>query len=85
MITTVVFDADETLIDLRPAVRGALTAVPDQLRRLTPAAAALTLARHAGCLAESQRPAAPHGVKPDAVVGALAELPATVRHICART
>ena len=44
MITTVVFDADETLIDLRPAVRGALAAVLEEMRRLTPAAAAVSLA-----------------------------------------
>jgi putative hydrolase of the HAD superfamily len=43
-ITTVVFDADETLIDLPPAVRGGLIAVLDEMRRLTPAAAELTLA-----------------------------------------
>jgi HAD superfamily hydrolase (TIGR01509 family) len=38
MITTVVFDADETLVDLRPAVRGALVAVLDRLRVLHPTA-----------------------------------------------
>jgi putative hydrolase of the HAD superfamily len=43
-ITTVVFDADETLIDLSPAVRGGLLAVLDEMRRLTPAAAGLSLA-----------------------------------------
>jgi HAD superfamily hydrolase (TIGR01509 family) len=43
-ITTVVFDADETLIDLPPAVRGGLLAVLEEMRRLTPAAAELTLA-----------------------------------------
>jgi FMN hydrolase / 5-amino-6-(5-phospho-D-ribitylamino)uracil phosphatase len=44
VITTVVFDADETVVDLRPAVRGALAAVLDELRRLTPAAAEVSLA-----------------------------------------
>jgi HAD superfamily hydrolase (TIGR01509 family) len=44
VITTVVFDADETLVDLRPAVRGGLLAVLDELRRLTPAAAEVSLA-----------------------------------------
>jgi putative hydrolase of the HAD superfamily len=43
-ITTVVFDADETLIDLSPAVRGGLLAVLNEMRRLTPAAAELSLA-----------------------------------------
>jgi putative hydrolase of the HAD superfamily len=42
--TTVVFDADETLIDLRPAVEGGLVAVLAEMRRLTPAAAEVTLA-----------------------------------------
>lgn len=31
MLTTVVFDADETLLDLRPAVTGALAAVLDEM------------------------------------------------------
>lgn len=44
MLTTVVFDADETLVDLRPAVTGGLVAVLEQMRRLTPAAAEVTLA-----------------------------------------
>jgi FMN hydrolase / 5-amino-6-(5-phospho-D-ribitylamino)uracil phosphatase len=44
VISTVVFDADETLVDLRPAVRGALAVVLDEIRRLTPAAAAVSLA-----------------------------------------
>ncbi|WP_433653550.1 HAD family hydrolase [Micromonospora zamorensis] len=44
MLTTVVFDADETLLDLRPAVTGGLVAVLDEMRRLTPAAAEVTLA-----------------------------------------
>ncbi|MEV1285961.1 HAD family hydrolase [Micromonospora sp. NPDC049679] len=44
MISTVVFDADETLIDLRPAVTGALVSVLEEMRRLTPAAAAVSLA-----------------------------------------
>jgi putative hydrolase of the HAD superfamily len=43
-ITTVVFDADETLVDLSPAVAGALDAVLAEMRRLTPAAEALTVA-----------------------------------------
>lgn len=33
MISTVVFDADETSIDLRPAVRGALAAVLEEMLR----------------------------------------------------
>ncbi|MEU8069521.1 HAD family hydrolase [Micromonospora sp. NPDC049151] len=40
----VVFDADETLVDLRPAVTGALVAVLEEMRRRTPAAAAVALA-----------------------------------------
>jgi HAD superfamily hydrolase (TIGR01509 family) len=44
VLTTVVFDADETLLDLRPAVTGGLVAVLDEMRRLTPAAAAVSLA-----------------------------------------
>ncbi|MCM0674479.1 HAD family hydrolase [Micromonospora phytophila] len=44
MLTTVVFDADETLLDLRPAVTGALVAVHEEMRRLTPAAAGVSLA-----------------------------------------
>ncbi|WCN84806.1 HAD family hydrolase [Micromonospora sp. LH3U1] len=44
MLTTVVFDADETLLDLRPAVTGGLVAVLDEMRRRTPAAARVTLA-----------------------------------------
>ncbi|MEU3454071.1 HAD family hydrolase [Micromonospora sp. NPDC006766] len=35
--TAVVFDADETLIDLRPAVTGALVAVLEEMRRWSPA------------------------------------------------
>ncbi|RZU72034.1 putative hydrolase of the HAD superfamily [Micromonospora kangleipakensis] len=42
--TAVVFDADETLLDLRPAVTGALVAVLAEMRRRTPAAAAVRLA-----------------------------------------
>ncbi|QLQ38248.1 HAD family hydrolase [Micromonospora robiginosa] len=42
--TAVVFDADETLIDLRPAVTGALAAVLEEMRRRTPAAAEVSLA-----------------------------------------
>jgi putative hydrolase of the HAD superfamily len=42
--SAVVFDADETLIDLRPAVTGALAAVLEEMRRRTPAATAVTLA-----------------------------------------
>ncbi|MBM0228605.1 HAD family hydrolase [Micromonospora sp. ATA51] len=42
--TAVVFDADETLLDLRPAVTGALVAVLEEMRRRTPAAAAVRLA-----------------------------------------
>ncbi|MGI5213022.1 HAD family hydrolase [Plantactinospora sp. CA-290183] len=44
MVTTVVFDADETLVDLRPAVTSALVAVLAEMRRLTPAAREVTLA-----------------------------------------
>jgi FMN hydrolase / 5-amino-6-(5-phospho-D-ribitylamino)uracil phosphatase len=43
-ISTVVFDADETLVDLRPAVRRALLVVLAEMRRLAPAARELTLA-----------------------------------------
>ncbi|WP_405091478.1 HAD family hydrolase [Micromonospora sp. NBC_01392] len=42
--TAVVFDADETLVDLRPAVTGALVAVLEEMRRWTPAAAEVSLA-----------------------------------------
>ncbi|MET7966833.1 HAD family hydrolase [Micromonospora sp. NPDC005305] len=42
--SAVVFDADETLVDLRPAVTGALAAVLDEMRRWTPAAAEVSLA-----------------------------------------
>ncbi|SBT48772.1 HAD family hydrolase [Micromonospora auratinigra] len=44
MHSAVVFDADETLVDLRPAVTGALVAVLDEMRRRTPAAAGVSLA-----------------------------------------
>ncbi|NES14645.1 MULTISPECIES: HAD family hydrolase [Micromonospora] len=44
MRTAVVFDADETLIDLRPAVTGALACVLKEMRRRTPAAAGVSLA-----------------------------------------
>ncbi|MEV4842023.1 HAD family hydrolase [Micromonospora matsumotoense] len=44
MLSVVVFDADETLIDLRPAVTGALAAVLEEMRRRTPVAAGVTLA-----------------------------------------
>ncbi|MEU0151094.1 HAD family hydrolase [Micromonospora fulviviridis] len=44
MLRVVVFDADETLLDLRPAVTGGLVAVLEEMRRLAPAAAALSLA-----------------------------------------
>ncbi|MDO3684819.1 HAD family hydrolase [Micromonospora sp. C28ISP2-4] len=40
----VVFDADETLVDLRPALTGALVAVLEEMRRRTPAAAGVVLA-----------------------------------------
>ncbi|MGC4895002.1 HAD family hydrolase [Micromonospora sp. DT31] len=42
--TAVVFDADETLVDLRPAVTGALVAVLEEMRRRTPTAAGVSLA-----------------------------------------
>ncbi|WDZ85646.1 HAD family hydrolase [Micromonospora cathayae] len=44
MVGAVVFDADETLVDLRPAVTGGLVAVLEEMRRLTPAAAEIDLA-----------------------------------------
>ncbi|MER6591766.1 HAD family hydrolase [Micromonospora purpureochromogenes] len=44
MLTVLVFDADETLLDLRPAVTGGLVAVLEEMRRLTPAAAEVSLA-----------------------------------------
>jgi putative hydrolase of the HAD superfamily len=44
VISTVVFDADETLVDLRPAIVGALEAVLAEMRRLNPAAGALSVA-----------------------------------------
>jgi putative hydrolase of the HAD superfamily len=44
VISTVVFDADETLVDLRPAIVGALVAVLAQVRRLAQAAPALSVA-----------------------------------------
>lgn len=43
-VTAVVFDADETLVDLVPAVNGALAAALAEMRRLTPAAAELSVA-----------------------------------------
>lgn len=43
-VAAVVFDADETLVDLVPAVNGALAAVLEEMRRLSPAAAALSVA-----------------------------------------
>jgi HAD superfamily hydrolase (TIGR01509 family) len=44
VVIAVVFDADETVIDLRPAVTGALAAVLDEMRRTTAAAAEISLA-----------------------------------------
>ncbi|WP_229400971.1 HAD family hydrolase [Micromonospora okii] len=44
MLTHVVFDADETLLDLRPAVTAGLALVLEEMRRLTPAAAGVSLA-----------------------------------------
>lgn len=44
MITTIVFDADGTLVNLRPAVRAAQQAVLAELHEMTPAAADLTVA-----------------------------------------
>jgi putative hydrolase of the HAD superfamily len=44
VVSAVVFDADETVIDLRPAVTGALAAVLEEMRRTTPAAHGVTLA-----------------------------------------
>jgi putative hydrolase of the HAD superfamily len=43
MVSVVVFDADETLLDLRPAVTTSLLAVLEEMRRLSPAAAAVSL------------------------------------------
>lgn len=43
MVGVVVFDADETLLDLRPAVTGGLVAVLAEMRRLTPAAQTVSL------------------------------------------
>nr|MDT0663283.1 HAD family hydrolase [Micromonospora sp. DSM 115978] len=43
-VTAVVFDADETLLDLRPAVAAGLAVVLGEMRRLTPAAAEVSLA-----------------------------------------
>lgn len=69
MLTTVVFDADHTLLDLDPAVHGGLIAVLAELRRLTPAAddvsvadlradfAALFAARPADSIVEIRRAA----------------------------
>ncbi|MBE1486580.1 HAD family hydrolase [Plantactinospora soyae] len=48
MLTTVVFDADETLIDLRPAVDAGLRVVLAEMRRLTPAADEVSFADIAG-------------------------------------
>ncbi len=42
--TAVVFDADETLVDLRPAVTGALVAVLEEMRRWSRAAVRVSLA-----------------------------------------
>ncbi|MFY1689422.1 HAD family hydrolase [Plantactinospora sp. WMMB782] len=47
-IRTVVFDADETLVDLRPAVTAGLVAVLAEMRRLAPAAQDVTLAEIEG-------------------------------------
>jgi HAD superfamily hydrolase (TIGR01549 family) len=44
VLTAVVFDADETLLDLRPAVTAGLEVVLREMRRLTPAAAEVSLA-----------------------------------------
>jgi FMN hydrolase / 5-amino-6-(5-phospho-D-ribitylamino)uracil phosphatase len=44
VVAAVVFDADETVIDLRPAVTGALAAVLQEMRRTSPAAGEVTLA-----------------------------------------
>ena len=44
MLSAVVFDADETLLDLRPAVTGGVVTVLDEMRRRTPAAAEVSLA-----------------------------------------
>ncbi|MEV0326476.1 HAD family hydrolase [Micromonospora echinospora] len=44
MVSVVVFDADETLLDLRPAVTSSLAVVLEEMRRLSPAAATVSLA-----------------------------------------
>ena len=44
MLRVIVFDADETLLDLRPAVTGGLVAVLEEMRRRSPAAAGVSLA-----------------------------------------
>lgn len=44
MISAVVFDADETLLDLRPAVSSALAAVLEEMRRLSATAGAVSMA-----------------------------------------
>src|SRR5688500_18336824 len=44
MVSVVVFDADETLLDLRPAVTTRLAAVLEEMRRLSPASITLTVA-----------------------------------------
>jgi FMN hydrolase / 5-amino-6-(5-phospho-D-ribitylamino)uracil phosphatase len=44
VVSTVVFDVDETLVNLRPAVREALLVVLAELRRLSPAAQELSVA-----------------------------------------
>jgi putative hydrolase of the HAD superfamily len=61
VISTVVFDADETLVDLRPAIVGALVAVLGEMRRLAPAAAALSVADMDAdwAAAHARHPAAP--------------------------
>lgn len=43
-LTAVVFDADHTLLDIDPAIRTALQAVLDEMRRLSPAAERIRLA-----------------------------------------
>ncbi|MGC5029156.1 HAD family hydrolase [Micromonospora sp. DT229] len=92
MLSTVVFDADETLLDLRPAVTGGLVAVLDEMRRHTPGggldelvgdnlAFDVVAAQRAGLRAvwlNRRGESLPPDGLPDAAVCSLAELPAVL-------